>query len=76
MTGKMDIIVHDGFIQVHSKCAETPLGTFYKFVTDVRGRNRIVEIPLNLAQYFPNQGHTNYNHQSKSPAEFRNYKSI
>ena len=61
----MDIIVHDGFIQVHSKSAETTLGTFYKFVTDVRGRNKIVEIPLKLADHFPNQGHTNYNHQSK-----------
>ena len=65
MSGKMDIIVHDGFIQVHSKCASTQLGTFYKFVRDIRGINRIVKIKLNLTNYFPNQGHTNYNHQSE-----------
>jgi len=68
VSGKMDIIVHDGFIQVHSKCAKTQLGTFYKFVRDIRGINKIVKVKLNLANYFPNQGHTNYNHQIRGRA--------
>ena len=41
------------------------MGTFYKFVVDIRGNYRVAEIPLNLTDFFPNQGHTNYNHQSE-----------
>lgn len=40
-------------------------GLFYKLALDIHGKNKIVDLDLNLDAHYPNNGHTKCMHQSK-----------
>ena len=50
-----------GRIRINKKS----FGLFYKLALDIHGKNKIVDLDLNLDAHYPNNGHTKCMHQSK-----------
>jgi len=61
-----DMCLHDGFVQLQQKNNPNSFGLFYKLALDIHGKNKIVDLDLNLDAHYPNNGHTKCMHQIRA----------